>query len=107
MNKLKEKLFKKVLTNHSLYGIIVVSKGDTPEMKGFDYMTILDVVNKAKGCAVRIQIMRDGYTQFIADDETTNFLLLGRTKNTPVEKIAVDKDGALHIYGINYLNYQR
>ena len=32
---------------------------------------------------------------------------LGRIKNTPVEKIAVDKDGALHIYGINYLNYQR
>lgn len=76
-------------------------------MKGFDYMTILDVVSKAKGCAVRIQVMRDGYTQFIASDETANYLLLGRTKDTPVEKIAVDEDGALHIYGINYLNYQR
>lgn len=76
-------------------------------MKGFDYMTILDVVSKAKGCVVRIQVMRDGYTQFIASDETANYLLLGRTKDTLVEKIAVDKDGALHIYGINYLNYQR
>lgn len=68
-------------------------------------MTILDVVSKAKGTTVRVQVMRDGYTQFIASDETANYLLLGRTKDTPVERIAVDDDGALHIYGINYLDY--
>ena len=68
-------------------------------------MTIAEVVNKAKGARVRVQVQRDGYTEFIAYEETTNFLLLGRTKNTPVERIAVDDDGALHIYGINYLDY--
>lgn len=68
-------------------------------------MTIAEVVNKAKGVMVRVQVQRDGYTQFIANEETTNFLLLGRTKNTPVDHIKVDDDGALHIYGINYLDY--
>lgn len=74
-------------------------------MKGFDFMTINEVVSKAKGTMIRVQVKRDGYTQFIASDETANYLLLGRTKNTPVERIAVDEDGALHIYGINYLDY--
>lgn len=72
-------------------------------------MTIAEVVNKAKGCTVRVQVMRDGYTQFIANDDTINYLLLGRTKNTPVERINVDfdDDGSpiIHIYGVNYLNY--
>lgn len=71
-------------------------------------MTIAEVVNKAKGCMVRVQVMRDGYTQFIANEETTNYLLLGRTKNTPVDHIKVEiEDGTpiLHIYGINYLDY--
>lgn len=74
-------------------------------MKGFDFMTIVEVVSKAKGTMIRVQVKRNGYTQFIASDETANYLLLGRTKNTPVERIAVDEDGALHIYGINYLDY--
>ena len=74
-------------------------------MKGFDFMTIIEVVSKAKGTMIRVQVKRNGYTQFIASDETANYLLLGRTKNTPVERIAVDEDGALHIYGINYLDY--
>lgn len=71
-------------------------------------MTIAEVVNKAKGCMVRVQVMRDGYTQFIAKDEVTNLLLLGRIKNTPVEYTKVEyenKTPILHIYGINYLNY--
>lgn len=68
-------------------------------------MTIIEVVSKAKGTMIRVQVKRNGYTQFIASDETANYLLLGRTKNTPVERIAVDEDGALHIYGINYLDY--
>jgi hypothetical protein len=71
-------------------------------------MTILEVVSKAKNCMVRVQVMRDGYTQFIAEDETTNYLLLGRTKNTPVERIEVEYENGtpiLHIYGINYLRY--
>lgn len=71
-------------------------------------MTIAEVVSKAKNCTVRIQVMCDGYTQFIAADETINYLLLGRTKNTPVERIEVEyEDGTpiLHIYGINYLKY--
>lgn len=73
-------------------------------------MTIAEVVTKARGCVVRVQVMRDGYTQFIASDETTNYLLLGRTKNTPVERIKVeyeDETPILHIYGINYLDYHR
>ena len=77
-------------------------------MKGFDFMTIAEVVNKAKGCVVRVQIMRDGYTQFIASDEVTNCLILGRIKNTPVEYTKVEYENEtpiLHIYGINYLNY--
>ena len=77
-------------------------------MKGNDFMTIAEVVNKAKGCIVRVQVMRDGYTQFIANDETTNCLLLGRIKNTPVEHIEVEHENEvdiIHIYGINYLNY--
>lgn len=74
-------------------------------MKGSDFMTIIEVVSKAKGTMIRVQVKRNGYTQFIASDETANYLLLGRTKNTPVERIAVDEDGALHIYGINYLDY--
>ena len=77
-------------------------------MKGNDFMTIAEVVNKAKGCIVRVQVMRDGYTQFIANDETTNSLLLGRTKNTPVEHIEVEHENEvdiIHIYGVNYLNY--
>ena len=69
-------------------------------------MTIIEVVSKARGTTVRIQVKRDGYTQFIASDETANYLLLGRTKDTPVERIAVDDDGALHIYGLNYLDYK-
>lgn len=74
-------------------------------MKGTDFMTIIEVVSKAKGTMVRVQVKRDGYTQFVASDETANYLLLGRTKDTPVEKITVDDDGALHIYGMNYLDY--
>ena len=77
-------------------------------MKGNDFMTIAEVVNKAKGCIVRVQVMRDGYTQFIANDETTNCLLLGRIKNTPVEHIKVEHENEvdiIHIYGVNYLNY--
>ena len=77
-------------------------------MKGNDFMTIAEVVNKAKGCMVRVQVMRDGYTQFIANDETTNCLLLGRIKNTPVEHIKVEHENEvdiIHIYGVNYLNY--
>ena len=77
-------------------------------MKGNDFMTIAEVVNEAKGCIVRVQIMRDGYTQFIANDETTNGLLLGRIKNTPVEHIKVEHENEvdiIHIYGVNYLNY--
>ena len=77
-------------------------------MKGNDFMTIAEVVNKAKGCIVRVQVMRDGYTQFIANDETTNCLLLGRIKDTPVEHIKVDHENEvdiIHIYGVNYLNY--
>lgn len=77
-------------------------------MKGNDFMTIAEVVNKAKGCIVRVQVMRDGYTQFISNDETTNCLLLGRTKNTPVEHIEVEHENEvdiIHIYGVNYLNY--
>lgn len=77
-------------------------------MKGNDFMTIAEVVNKAKGCIVRVQVMRDGYTQFIANDETTNCLLLGRTKNIPVEHIEVEHENEvdiIHIYGVNYLNY--
>ena len=80
------------------------------KMKGNDFMTIAEVVNKAKGCIVRVQVMRDGYTQFIANDETTNYLLLGRTKNTPVEHIEVEHENEvdiIHIYGVNYLNYNR
>lgn len=79
-------------------------------MKGNDFMTIAEVVNKAKGCIVRVQVMRDGYTQFIANDEMTNCLLLGRTKNTPVEHIEVEHENEvdiIHIYGVNYLNYHR
>ena len=71
-------------------------------------MIIAEVVNKAKGCMVRIQVMKDGYTQFIANDETTNCLLLGGVKNTPVECIKVECENEmpiLHIYGVNYLNY--
>ena len=71
-------------------------------------MTIAEVVNRAKGCMVRIQVMKDGYTEFIANDETTNCLLLGRVKNTPVECIKVEGENEmpiLHIYGVNYLNY--
>lgn len=77
-------------------------------MKGNDFMTIAEVVNKAKGCMVRVQVMRGGYTQFIANDETTNCLLLGRTKNTPVEHIKIEHENEvdiIHIYGVNYLNY--
>lgn len=77
-------------------------------MKGNDFMTIAEVVNKAKGCIVRVQVMRNGYTQFIANDETTNCLLLGRTKDIPVEHIEVDHENEvdiIHIYGANYLNY--
>ena len=75
-------------------------------------MTILEAVNKVKGCTVRVQVMRDGYTQFIANDETTNYLLLGRVKNTPVERIKTEYENEnetpiVHIYGINYLNYHR
>ena len=71
-------------------------------------MTIAEVVNEAKGCIVRVQVMRDGYTQFIANDETTNSLLLGRIKNTPVEHIKVEHENEvdiIHIYGVNYLKY--
>lgn len=77
-------------------------------MKGNDFMTIAEVVNEAKGCIVRVQVMRDGYTQFIANDETTNSLLLGRIKNTPVEHIKVEHENEvdiIHIYGVNYLKY--
>lgn len=77
-------------------------------MKGNDFMTIAEVVNKAKGCIVRVQVMRNGYTQFIANDETTNCLLLGRTKDIPVEHIEVDHENEvdiIHIYGVNYLSY--
>lgn len=77
-------------------------------MKGNDFMTIAEVVNKAKGSIVRVQVMRDGYTQFIANDETTNCLLLGRIKDTPVEHIEVEHENEvdiIHIYGVNYLNY--
>ena len=77
-------------------------------MKGNDFMTIAEVVNKAKGCIVRVQVMRDGYTQFMANDETTNCLLLGRTKNIPVDHVEVEHENEvdiIHIYGVNYLNY--
>lgn len=97
------------MTNYSLYGIIIVSKEEFYNER-FDYMTILEAVNKVKGCTVRVQVMRDGYTQFIANDETTNYLLLGRVKNTPVERIKIEYENEtpiVHIYGINYLNYHR
>ena len=71
-------------------------------------MTIAEVVNKAKDCMVRIQVMRDGYTQFITEDETTNALLLKKVKNTPIERIEVEYENGtpiLHIYGMNYLKY--
>ena len=89
-------------------GILYIVKVINAKMKGNDFMTIAEVVNKAKGCIVRVQVMRDGYTQFIANDETTNCLLLGRIKNTPVEHIKVEHENEvdiIHIYGVNYLNY--
>ena len=69
-------------------------------------MTIMEAVNANKGKKVRVQVLRDGYTQFISDNETANFLLLGRTKNTTVDHISIDDDGAVHIYRLNYLDYK-
>ena len=72
-------------------------------------MTILEAVNKAKSCLVRVQVTRDGYTQFLASDEMQNALLLGRTKNLPVGHIKTEcenKTPIIHIYAVNYLNYQ-
>lgn len=72
-------------------------------------MTIREVVNEMCGKTVRVQTIRDGYTEFIAKDEIYNDLLLGRVKNYPVDHIKTEiKDGKeiIHIYGINYLDYR-
>ena len=72
-------------------------------------MTVLEAVNKAKDCLVRVQVTSNGYTQFLASDEKENALLLGRTKSIPVENIKTECENEtpiIHIYGMNYLNYQ-
>ena len=72
-------------------------------------MTILEAVNKAKNCLVRVQVTSNGYTQFLASDEKKNALLLGRIKDTPVENVKMERENKtpiVHIYGVNYLNYQ-
>lgn len=72
-------------------------------------MTILEVVNKAKDYIVRVQVTSNSYTQFLASDEMQNALLLGRTKNLPVGHIKTEYENEapiVHIYGVNYLNYQ-
>ena len=72
-------------------------------------MIILEAVNKAKNCLVRVQVTSNSYTQFLASDEMQNALLLGRTKNLPVGHIKTEyenKTPIIHIYGVNYLNYQ-
>lgn len=72
-------------------------------------MTIFEAVNKAKNCLVRVQVTSNSYTQFLASDEKKNALLLGRVKSIPVEYIKMECENEttiVHIYGINYLNYQ-
>lgn len=72
-------------------------------------MTIREVVNEMCGKTVRVQTIRDGYTEFIAKDETYNNLLLGRVKNYTVDHVKTEIENGkeiVHIYSINYLDYR-
>ena len=71
-------------------------------------MTIIEAVNKFRGEVVRVQVKKNGYTQFISADETTNILPSGRIKNYEVERIETYEDNGKtinHIYGKNYSDY--
>lgn len=71
-------------------------------------MTIREIVNEMCGKTVRVQVTRNGYTEFVSKNEVVNDLLLGRIKNYPVDhtktEIEHDKE-IIHIYGTNYLDY--
>ena len=74
-------------------------------MKGLDYMTIFEVVEKMRGTKVKVQTTKNGCTCFTSNTTEINRLLLGRAKDTPVDHISAEDDGTIHIYGINYLDY--
>ena len=74
-------------------------------MKGLDYMTIFEVVETMRGNKVKIQTTRNGSTCFISDTTEINRLLLGRAGDTLVDHIKVEGNDTIHIYGINYLDY--
>lgn len=44
------------------------------------YMTIRETVNEMCGKIVRVQVTRDGYTEFVSKNEVINDLLLGENK---------------------------
>lgn len=71
-------------------------------------MTILSAVNSFQGKTVRIQTIKNGFTEFVATDSETNHLLLGRTAGREVNEIKTyEENGKIiyHIYGINYSLY--
>lgn len=71
-------------------------------------MTIREVVNEMCGKTVRVQVTRDGYTEFVSKDEVFNDLLLGRIKNYTVDHVKTEIEHGkeiIHIYGVNYLDY--
>ena len=68
-------------------------------------MTIFEVVEKMRGTKVKIQVTKKGYTCFTSNTTEDNRLLLGRARDTPVDHIKAEDDGTIHIYGINYLDY--
>ena len=74
-------------------------------MEGLDYMTIFEVVEKMRGTKVKIQTTRNSSTCFISNTTEINRLLLGRARDTPIDHIKAEDDDTIHIYGINYLDY--
>lgn len=71
-------------------------------------MTIRETVNEMCGKIVRVQVTRDGYTEFVSKNEVINDLLLGRIKNYPVDHVKTEVEQnkeIIHIYGANYLDY--